>query len=171
MHHELVPNDEVIQRMAYARPGDVAGLPESLHGIFWIDQFLQCVLLHFYCTTCKILLTTLPLLLCYSTASSGSCALSTPVRTSIMTSDRTPAHPSVHPPLTTPLNPPFAATFASPSTPPSTQPIHSPARSLKGAPSAKSQLFTALTLYSYSLTTTIYYTTTLYHTTHDTTIF
>lgn len=41
MHHELVPNDEVIQRMAYARPGDVAGLPESLHGIFWIDQFLQ----------------------------------------------------------------------------------------------------------------------------------
>jgi hypothetical protein len=41
MYHELVPNDRIIEKMRFARPGDVPGLPRSLEGIFWIDQFLE----------------------------------------------------------------------------------------------------------------------------------
>jgi hypothetical protein len=41
MYHELVQNDRIIDKLKFARPGDVPGLPASLEGIFWIDQFLQ----------------------------------------------------------------------------------------------------------------------------------
>jgi len=46
LHYDLVPNDKVIERMAWAGadstlPDALVGLPSSLRGIFWIDQFLQ----------------------------------------------------------------------------------------------------------------------------------
>jgi len=41
MQVQRVANDRVIESLAFARPGDVPGLPASLEGIFWIDQFLQ----------------------------------------------------------------------------------------------------------------------------------